>query len=80
MNASSATISETIEGSIKDSQYENAYSNILKNLQPKKEKFQIKNSDIFHISSQNIDCGYSLEPPRRGGSNEYPNLCFLFPK
>ena len=23
-----------------------------------------------------IDCGYSLEPPHRGGSNEYPNLCF----
>ena len=21
---------------------------------------------------QNIDCGYSLEPPRRGGSNVYP--------
>ena len=34
--------------------------------------FQIKNSDIFHISAQNIDCGYSLEPPRRDGSNEYP--------
>ena len=32
----------------------------------------MKNSDIFHISAQNIDCGYSLEPPRRGGSNEYP--------
>ena len=43
-----------------------AYSTILKILQPKKEYFQIKNSDIFHISSQNIDCGYSLEPPRRG--------------
>ena len=42
----------------------------------KKEKIQIKNSDIFHISAQNIDCGYSLEPPRRGGSNEYHNLCF----
>ena len=27
---------------------------------------------IFRISAQNIDCGYSLEPPRRGGSNEYP--------
>ena len=27
---------------------------------------------IFHISAQNIDWGYSLEPPRRGGSNEYP--------
>ena len=31
---------------------------------------------IFLISAQNIDCGYSLEPPRRGGSNEYHNLCF----
>ena len=26
--------------------------------------FRYKNSDIFHISAQNIDCGYSLEPPR----------------
>ena len=31
---------------------------------------------IVLISVQNIDCGYSLEPPRRGGSNEYHNLCF----
>ena len=36
-----------------------------------------KNSDIFHISVQNIDCGYLLEPPRRGGSNEYPQSMFL---
>ena len=43
-----------------------------KNLPPKSGNFQIKNSEIFHISAQNIDCGYSLEPPRRGGSNEYP--------
>ena len=35
-----------------------------------------KNSDMFHISAQNIDCGYSLEPPRRGGSNEYPQFTF----
>ena len=27
---------------------------------------------IFFILAENIDCGYSLEPPRRGGSNEYP--------
>ena len=40
------------------------------------ENFQIKNPDIFHISAQNIDCGYSLEPPRRGGSNEYPQSMF----
>ena len=40
------------------------------------ENFQIKNLDIFHISAQNIDCGYSLEPPRRGGSNEYTQSMF----
>ena len=34
-------------------------------------------TDIFHISAQNIDCGYSLEPPRQGGSNEYPQSMFL---
>ena len=27
---------------------------------------------IFLISAQKIDCGYSLEPPRQCGSNEYP--------
>ena len=36
-----------------------------------------KNSDIFHISALNIDCGYSLEPSRRDGSNEYPQSMFL---
>ena len=25
---------------------------------------------------KNIDCGYSLEPPRRGGSNGYPQSMF----
>ena len=59
-----------------------------------KEKFLFQNFKIirlktvifFHISAQNIDCGYSLEPPRlwyslepprRGGSNEYPQYMFL---
>ena len=54
-----------------------AYSNILRISPLKTESFQIKNSDIFHISAQNIDCGYSLEPPRRSGSNEYPQSMFL---
>ena len=45
-------------------------------LQPKKENFQIKNSDIFHIPAQNINCGYSLELPWRGSSNEYPQSVF----
>ena len=37
----------------------------------------MKNSGSIHISAQNIDCGYSLEPPRRGGSNVYPQSMFL---
>ena len=60
-----------------DALRKHAYSNILNILLAKKEIFLIKNSDIFHISVQNIDCGYSLEPPRRGGSNEYPQSMFL---
>ena len=31
---------------------------------------------FFLFLLQNIDCGYSLEPPRRGGSNEYPQSMF----
>ena len=54
-----------------------AYSNILKRSPPKTESFQIKNSDIFRISAQNIDCGYLLELPRQGSSNEYPQSMFL---
>ena len=30
----------------------------------------------FHISAQNIDCRYLLEPPRQGGSNEYSQSMF----
>ena len=49
-----------------------AYSNILKNLLPKKENFQIKISDISHIPAPNID--------RRGGFNEYQQAMFFFKK
>ena len=31
---------------------------------------------IFLIFAQNIDCGYPLEPPHRGGSNMYPQSMF----
>ena len=54
-----------------------AYSNILRILPSKNEKFQIKNSDIFLISAQNLDCGYSLELPQWGSSNEYPQSMLL---
>ena len=54
--------------------YENTPIQIYRKFHLQKVK---KNSDIFQISAQNIDCGYSLEPPRRGGSNEYPQSMFL---
>ena len=54
-----------------------AYSNIVKTLQPKKENFQIKNSDIFNIPAQNIDCGYSLERLGEAVLMSTNNPCFL---
>ena len=57
------------------------YSNILKTSPPNTENFQTKSFDIFHISAQNIDCGYSLEAPGGGGSNEYPqSMCLSWNK
>ena len=49
----------------------------IENSTSKNWKISDKNSDTFHISAQNIDCGYLLEPPRRGGSNKYPQSTFL---
>ena len=42
-----------------------AYSNILKISPPKNESFQVKILIFFIFLLINIDCGYSLEPPRR---------------
>ena len=59
-----------------------AYSNILKFLPPNNESFQIKSLMFFIFLLKNINCGYSLEPPRRGSSNaevvltSTHNLCF----
>ena len=43
----------------------------------KNENFQIKNLKFFYFSAQNIDCGYLLELPQWGSSNEYPQSMFL---
>ena len=48
----------------------------IENFTSKNLNFSDKNS-IFHISAKNIDCGYSLELPRQGSSNEYPQSMFL---
>ena len=34
------------------------------------------NGPLVLIFAQNIDCGYTLEPPPRGGSNEYSQSMF----
>ena len=54
----------------------------LYNFDPLKPHFYIVNwglqgYTLFFLFLLNIDCGYSLEPPRRGGSNEYPQSMFL---
>ena len=72
---------ETLGGVSWELLRKHAYSNIKKISSPKTENFQIKSSDIFHISAQNIYCGYSLEPPRGGNRLEAVltsthNLCF----
>ena len=36
------------------------------------EYFQMKIFDIFLIFAQNIDCGYTLEPPRHFGYSLEP--------
>ena len=52
-------------------------SKYIENFTTKKGKLSEKKFlYFFYISAQNIDCGYSLEPPRRGGSNEYPQFMF----
>ena len=64
------------------SHYENTPIRILRKFHLQKLKIfgkkttTKKNSDIFHISAQNIDCVYLLESPRRGGSNEYSQSMF----
>ena len=40
-----------------------------------KKKF-IGKTWLILMFAQNIDCGYTLEPPRRGDSNEYPQSTF----
>ena len=67
---------EIIELSYVDTLRKHTYSNMLKILPPKNENFQIQNSDIFHISDQNIDCGYSLDRLAEAVLTSTHNLCF----
>ena len=56
-----------------------SYSNIMK-ISPQKKtvNFRIKkNSDIFSCFCSKHGLLYSLQPPRRGNSNEYPQSMFF---
>ena len=59
--------------------YENMpmqYTEIFKVIINENFKKKTKFFKIFLIFAHNIDCGHTLEPPRRGGSNEYPQSMF----
>ena len=49
----------------------------IENFTSKNWKFSDEKLCFFHISTQNVDCGYLLEPPWWGSSNEYPQSMFL---
>ena len=60
--------------------YENKPIQIYWRFYHKKKKKKKKKNENFQIKIrifQNIDSGYSLEPPMEGGSNEYPQSIFL---
>ena len=63
----------------KEYHYENTPIQMYTKFQLKKktEKFQIKNSDIFHISAQNIDCGYPLSNLSEAVLTSTHNLCLI---
>ena len=42
----------------------------------KNDIFQMKNCDILLIFAHIVDCGYMLEPPHLGDSNEFPQSMF----
>ena len=50
------------------------YTDNFQHLKLKKNDW--KSFDYFYKFAQNIDCGFTLEPPCRGGSNEYPLSMF----
>ena len=50
--------------------------NIQRFLELKKMKISVEFFYIFLIFAQDLECGYKLEPPYGGGSNEYPHSTF----
>ena len=48
------------------------WRSIFTTLYSKTEVYMVYSIYNFLIFDQNIDCGYSLQPPRQGGSDMYP--------
>ena len=56
--------------------YENTSCQCTDNLKLEKWKKSVKNFDMLNSFALNIVWGYTLEPPRRGGSNVYLQSMF----
>ena len=56
---------------MKNKKYQNLFLRIA-------NRFHHENMFIYNFlfPLKNIECGHSLEPPRRGGSNDYPQSTF----
>ena len=68
----------TVIASIMSFHYENTPIQIYRKFHHQKlEVFRQKILIFFIFLVKNIDCGYSFEPPHRGGSNEYLQSMFL---
>ena len=66
----------SVSSHLKKSEYLGHHENTPFIFNPLKPHFYIVNKHYFAYYAKNIDCGYSLEPPRWGGSNEYPQSVF----
>ena len=78
-------ISHGMQDLFTEPHYEYMPIQVYRTFQLKKNKHTFKFSDkkktkqtqmLFIFLPQNIDCGYPLEPPQQGGSNEYPQSVF----
>ena len=54
---------------------------IFKVVELKKKKKSVEKKNMFFLLfAQHTDCGYTLEPPHRSGSNEYQQSLFCSKK
>ena len=75
-NQESSESTQSEDGTDKDTTKGNHYENLPMQYTVLSKVVKNENFRYFLIFAQSIDCGYTLEPPRRGGSNVYPQSMF----